>query len=48
MAHSVERREVVTERPRRILPALGRKGGERVETDEMRTWYTEGRIRDRS
>ncbi len=49
MAHSVERREVVTQRPRRILPALGRKGGERVETDEKRTSYVEGdRVQDRS
>ena len=29
---TTERREVVTERPRRILPAFGRKGGERWRT----------------
>jgi putative membrane protein (TIGR04086 family) len=34
---TTEHREVVTERPRRILPAFGRKGGERVETDEVHT-----------
>lgn len=34
---TTDRREVVTERPRRILPAFGRKGGERVETDEVHT-----------
>lgn len=32
VARMTERREVVTERPRRILPAFGRKGGEREET----------------
>jgi len=32
---ATEQREVVTERPRRILPAFGRKGGERVEKHEM-------------
>jgi hypothetical protein len=35
--HITERREVVTERPRRILPALGRMGGERVDRDERHT-----------
>jgi putative membrane protein (TIGR04086 family) len=30
-ARTTERREVVTERPRRILPAFGAKGGERVD-----------------
>jgi putative membrane protein (TIGR04086 family) len=34
---TTEHREVVTERPRRVLPAFGRKGGERVETDEVHT-----------
>jgi hypothetical protein len=34
---TTERREVVSERPRRILPAFGRKGGERMETDEVHT-----------
>jgi hypothetical protein len=48
MARTTERREVVTERPRRILPALGRKGGEGVETDETRTTYVEDRVQDRS
>lgn len=37
VARTTERREVVTERPRRILPAFGRKGGEAVEKDEIRT-----------
>ena len=35
LARTTERGEVVTERPRRILPAFGRKGGERVEKNEM-------------
>jgi putative membrane protein (TIGR04086 family) len=30
-ARATERRELVTERPRRILPAFGAKGGERVD-----------------
>jgi hypothetical protein len=47
-ARTVEQREVVTERPRRILPAFGRKGGERIETDERRTSYVEDRVQDRS
>jgi hypothetical protein len=46
MARTVEPREVVTERPRRILPALGRKGGEREEKDEIRSSYD--RVQDRS
>jgi hypothetical protein len=41
-------REVVTERPRRILPAFGRKGGERVETDEVHTTRVVDRVQDRS
>jgi hypothetical protein len=45
-ARTVEQREVVTERPRRILPAFGRKGGERVEKDEIRSSYD--RVQDRS
>jgi hypothetical protein len=45
---TVERREVVTERPRRILPAFGRKGGEPVEKAEVRTSYVEDRVQDRS
>ena len=48
MTRMTERREVVTERPRRILPAFGRKGGELVETDEMRTTRGEETVRDRS
>jgi putative membrane protein (TIGR04086 family) len=47
MARTTERREVVTERPRRILPAFGRKGGERVEKDEMHTSRVE-QVQDRS
>jgi hypothetical protein len=47
VARMTERREVVTERPRRILPAFGRKGGER-EADEMRTTRVEETVRDRS
>ena len=43
-----ERREVVTERPQRILPAFGRKGGERVETDDVRTTRVDDRVQDRS
>jgi hypothetical protein len=43
-----ERREVVTERPRRILPSFGRKGGERVEKDEVHTSRIEERVPDRS
>jgi hypothetical protein len=33
-ARSTERHEVTTERPRRILPAFGQKGGDRVEKNE--------------
>jgi hypothetical protein len=47
VARTTERRDVVTERPRRILPALGRKGGEQVERDEVRTSQVEQRV-DRS
>jgi hypothetical protein len=47
-ARTVERREVVTERPRRILPAFGRKGGEQVEKGEVRTSLVEDRVQDRS
>jgi hypothetical protein len=46
-ARTTERREVVTERPRRILPAFGRKGGERVERDESHS-TREDRVQDRS
>lgn len=44
---TTERREVVTERPRRILPAFGRKGGERLETDELHT-SRENTVQDHS
>jgi hypothetical protein len=47
-ARMTDRREVVTERPRRILPAFGRKGGERVETDEVRITRVDDTVRDRS
>ena len=47
VARTTERREVVTERPRRILPAFGRKGGEHAEKDEVRTSQVEQRV-DRS
>ncbi len=46
VSRTTERREV-TERPRRILPAFGRKGGDRVEKDEVRT-TREDRVQDRS
>jgi len=46
--NTTERREVVTERPRRILPAFGAKGGERVERDEMHTSRVDDRAPDRS
>ncbi|TMC06106.1 MAG: hypothetical protein E6J35_03105 [Chloroflexi bacterium] len=46
ISRTTERREA-TERPSRILPAFGRKGGDRVETDEVRT-TREDRIQDRS
>jgi hypothetical protein len=42
-----ERPDVVTDRPRRILPAFGRKGGERAESDQVRTSQVEERV-DRS
>jgi hypothetical protein len=47
VARTTERREIVTERPRRILPAIGQKGGERIETDDQRTSRVTERI-DRS
>ena len=47
VARTTERRDVVTERPRRILPGFGRKGGEQVERDEVRTSQVEQRV-DRS
>ena len=47
VARTTERREAMTERPRRILPAFGQKGGERVEKDAVRT-PREDRIQDRS
>jgi putative membrane protein (TIGR04086 family) len=47
MTRTTERREVATERPRRILPGFGRKGGERVEKDEVHTRRVEG-VQDRS
>ena len=48
LARMTERREVVSERPRRILPAFGRKGGERVETDEVHTTRVQETVQDRS
>lgn len=49
VVHTAERREVVTERPRRILPAFGRKGGDRVQKDdEMHTTRVPERVQDRS
>ncbi len=47
VARSTERREVVTERPRRILPAFGQKGGDRVEKDTVR-YPRQDRVQDRS
>jgi hypothetical protein len=44
---TTEPREVVTERPRRILPAFGAKGGDRVERDEVHTTRMD-QVRDRS
>jgi hypothetical protein len=41
-ATMTERREVVTERPRRILPAFGRKGGDRAETTTHATRIEDG------
>ena len=46
VSRTTERHEV-TERPRRILPAFGRKGGDRVEKDEVLT-TREDRVLDRS
>ena len=46
-ARATERREVVTERPRRILPAFGQKGGDRIEKEAVRT-TREDRVQDRS
>lgn len=48
VTRTTERREVVTERPRRILPAFGRKGGETVERDEVHTHRDTERVDDRS
>lgn len=49
VARTTERREeVVTERPRRILPAFGRKGGDRVKTDELHTTRADDTVQDRS
>ena len=45
---TTERREVVTERPRRILPVFGQKGGERSERDEVHTRREVERAEDRS
>jgi len=47
VARTTERREVVTQRPRRILPAFGQKGGDRVEKDAVRS-PREERLPDRS
>jgi hypothetical protein len=44
MARTTERREVVAQRPQRILPAFGRKGGDHVEKDEVRTSRVEERV----
>ena len=48
MARMTERREVVTERPRRILPAFGRKGGEREQADDLHTGHAGDTVQDRS
>ena len=45
---TTERREVVTERPRRILPAFGAKGGERSDKDHLHTTRMVDRAQDRS
>lgn len=45
---TTEQREVVTERPRRILPAFGAKGGDRVEKDEVHATRMDARVQDRS
>jgi hypothetical protein len=47
-AGTTERREVVTERPRRILPVFGQKGGERSDKDEMHAPRDVERVQDRS
>ena len=47
-ARTTESREVVTERPRRMLPAFGRKGGERVHADEVHTLRSKDTFQDRS
>jgi len=47
VARATERREVVTERPRRILPAFGQKGGDRVEKNGVR-YAREDRVQERS
>lgn len=44
VTRTVERREVEIDRPRRILPAFGQKGGERVEKDRLRS----STVQDRS
>jgi len=44
VARTTERREVVIERPRRVLPAFGRKGGEHVAKDEVRASRVEERV----
>lgn len=48
VARTVEHRETVAERPRRILPAFGRMGGERVEKDELQSRREPERVQDRS
>ena len=48
VARTTERREVVTERPRRILPVFGQKGGERSERDEVHTRREVERAEERS
>jgi len=47
LGRTTERREDATERPRRILPAFGQKGGDRIEKAAVRT-MREDRIQDRS
>ncbi|HKY50710.1 MAG TPA: hypothetical protein VJP45_05590 [Candidatus Limnocylindria bacterium] len=48
VVRTTERREVVSERPRRILPVFGQKGGERSERDEVHTRRDTERVEDRS
>lgn len=48
VARTTERREVVTERPRRILPVFGQKGGEPSDRDEAHTRRETERVQDRS